>query len=228
MKPRAVIFDLDDTLYPARRFALSGFAAVSQHLFERFGAAARSAFAILLRELKAGRQATAFQAVCRSHDLPIDLVPDMVAVMRAHRPRLRLPTSSRRTLMTLRPRWRLGVLTNGLPAMQARKVDALHIRPLVDAVVFARDHGQRVGKPDPGAFWAVTRSLGVAPGDCVFVGDDPECDIAAARRVGMATIRVAPARHPMDDDGADAFVTSVDEVPEALARLTRQAVARAV
>ena len=32
---RAVVFDLDDTLYPYRRFVLSGFAAVAAHLAAR-------------------------------------------------------------------------------------------------------------------------------------------------------------------------------------------------
>lgn len=43
-------------------------------------------------------------------------------------------------------------------------------------------------KPDPGAFLHATRSLEVAPSDCLFV-DDHEPNVAAAARLGMNAVR---------------------------------------
>ena len=93
----------------------------------------------------------------------------------------------------LRSGWRIGVLTNGVPAIQHRKVTALGLRACVDTVVFASECGQKTGKPDPAAFRTVLARLGVPPERSVFVGDDLQADIAGARRVGLHTIHVAVA-----------------------------------
>ena len=79
----------------------------------------------------------------------------------------------------------VGVLTNGLPGSAARKVAALGLAALVDAVVFAHEMRQRRGKPDAARFRAVCARLRVSPGASVFVGDD----VAADMRRG------APCRH---------------------------------
>jgi HAD superfamily hydrolase (TIGR01509 family) len=47
-------------------------------------------------------------------------------------------------------------------------------------------------KPEPGAFLHAARSLGVAPGDCLFV-DDHEQNVTAAARVGMNAVRFKDA-----------------------------------
>jgi HAD superfamily hydrolase (TIGR01509 family) len=48
-------------------------------------------------------------------------------------------------------------------------------------------------KPDPEAFLHAARTLGVAPGDCVFV-DDAERNVAAAARLGMRALRFRDAK----------------------------------
>lgn len=49
----------------------------------------------------------------------------------------------------------------------------------------------RVAKPDPRCFELALARLGLAPGECAFVGDDAERDLAAARAAGLAAIDVA-------------------------------------
>ena len=97
--------------------------------------------------------------------------------------------------MLLRAEWRLGIVTNGPVGIQAAKVDTLGLEPLVDTVVFASSCGLGGGKPSPEAFVTAARRLGVILPRCVFVGDDPRCDIAGARRVGMKTIRIRQGVH---------------------------------
>jgi putative hydrolase of the HAD superfamily len=58
---RAIVFDLDETLYPERRFALSGFLAVARHVNGRYGVPTAAAFAVLRKALTDGRRPTAFQ-----------------------------------------------------------------------------------------------------------------------------------------------------------------------
>jgi putative hydrolase of the HAD superfamily len=211
----AVLFDLDDTLYPRRRFVLSGFAAVAAHVERFWGIPASASFAVLAGATRRapGRE---LQALVAGFDLPPWLVPQLVEVIRAHPPRLRLPAASARVLGTLRTGWRLGIVTNGPPDVQARKVKALGLAALVDTVVYAQGVGRGVGKPDRAVFVEAARRVGVRPALAVFVGDDPVADIAGARHAGMSAVHVqrGPAPRPVPlGAAADAVVRTLDEVP---------------
>ena len=71
-----------------------------------------------------------------------------------------------------------------LPAILA----GLGLAPL-DAVLLPADLG--AAKPDPAFFAGVAARLSVAPSAAIYVGDDPEQDVAAARRAGWRAIDVA-------------------------------------
>ena len=53
-------------------------------------------------------------------------------------------------------------------------------------------------KPDPAPLLHAAKQVGVAPGDCVYVGDD-ERDIIAARAAGMSSL-VALWGYRLDSD----------------------------
>ncbi len=220
---RAIIFDMDDTLYRERRFVLSGFSAVARRLCATRGLDAHDVFGSLANAMRTGRRRVALQLLCERFELPTALVGELVNVIRSHRPRLKLPRTTRDVLTALRPAWRLGILTNGLPAIQARKVEALGLRPLVDEVIFATEHGQGTGKPDQVPFQTITARLDVSPDCCVFVGDDPRCDIDGAKRAGMWSVRLdRPGRGQADDHGSgrpDSIIRCLSQLPDQAATL---------
>lgn len=81
---------------------------------------------------------------------------------------------------------RVAVLSNfdrRLPAL----LDGLALR--VEAVLLPAELG--AAKPDPRCFERACARLGVAPAEAVHVGDDPEQDLAAARRAGLRAIDAA-------------------------------------
>jgi FMN phosphatase YigB (HAD superfamily) len=101
--------------------------------------------------------------------------------------------------------------------IQLAKVRALGLSDRVDAVIYASQCGRGEGKPAPEPFTAAARHVGVVPARCVFVGDDPTCDVAGARRVGMRTIRIRQGIHAGVRLGvheeADAVTDSLEEIP---------------
>jgi putative hydrolase of the HAD superfamily len=223
MTPRAVVFDLDDTLYRERRFALSGYSAVAALVEQQFGVRRRQAFATLARTLRRGQRAQAFQRLCERYRLPACCIPAWVDAYRRHAPHLRLSRDTVEVLGALRGSWRTAILTNGLPSVQAAKVRALGLGGLVDLVLFAGEFGG--GKPSPAPFLEVLEQLDVDPLATVFVGNDPVRDIAGARRVGLRTIlidRVGPG-NLRADAGADRVVQSIRQVPTAAASLVEVA-----
>jgi putative hydrolase of the HAD superfamily len=215
MTTRAVIFDLDDTLYPHEGFVRSGLAAVARYTERRFGIHAEQALKTMLQSAGTGRE---FQSLLTAFDLPEDLAPALLDVFRTHEPSLWLFHDAAPTLQRLRhDGWSLAILTNGLPAVQARKVQALGVDPLVDLVVFAQEHAV-MGKPHPDVFAHVLSALRLPADRCVMVGDDVECDIKGARAAGLRTIKMV--RH---DAGrpcpADAVLEFLSDVPAAAASL---------
>jgi putative hydrolase of the HAD superfamily len=220
---RALVFDLDDTLYPERRFALSGYAAVSAHVAARYDVSRSRAFGLLRRELVAGRRAQSFQVLADRLHLPETIVFEWRDIYRDHEPQLRLPAATRAVLSAARASWKLAVLTNGIPAIQRRKVAVLGLSSLVDAVIYAHEIGE--GKPDPAVFLAACSAVDVPAGASVMTGDNPWCDVDGARRAGLRAIRIRRGLHAAVAEGetgpADVTVRHIGEVPWHAERLLR-------
>jgi putative hydrolase of the HAD superfamily len=71
--------------------------------------------------------------------------------------------------------------------------ETLPFATLIEAPIFSCAVGYL--KPDPRIYQIACERLGVAPGDCLYIGDRPE-EVIGARAVGMRAIRVRP---PHDD-----------------------------
>lgn len=221
---RAVVFDLDDTLYPHRWFIASGFRRAATFVEREHGVPAAQALSTLFRARAEGGRGRELQALCGRFGLPDALVLTLRTIIRDHVPTLRLPRVSCLALERLRRAgWRLGILTNGEPAVQQRKVAALGVAPLVDTVVLAHACGDGRGKPDRAGFDAVLGELGTSSASTVFVGDDPVADVQGAAWAGMRTIQLRRSGGcPHNGPGlvlCDAVVTTLEQVPEVAERL---------
>jgi putative hydrolase of the HAD superfamily len=220
-EPRAIIFDLDDTLYPVRTFLSSGFVAVAAAAAPELGVPATEVFTLLFdaRRFTPGRE---LQFLCDWYGLVPSNVDRWVQIIRGHSPDIRLPLESARVLLELRETWRVGVLTNGRADIQRRKVAALGVGDFADAIVFATECGDGSGKPHRAGFDAVLAALGVPASRAVFVGDDLDADIAGGHSAGLRTIYLAPdARRVVGRPRVrpDARVTRMADVPQAAEQL---------
>lgn len=226
---RGLLFDLDDTLYDRERFVQSGFEAVAAYVAESWRRPRAMASAVLRDAHAGGDRGREFQVLCAAAQLPLSAVPALVHVFRSHAPAIALEPAVHRLLQRLRSDgWRLGIVTNGHPAVQRRKVDALGLATLVDAVIYAEAHSSH-GKPDPSVFTLAAERLGVPRSRCVHAGDDPHCDIAGAHAAGLRSIRVMhPPSSPRPttasdrvepDTRPDATVRTVLDVPQVAAAL---------
>ncbi|MCX6537713.1 MAG: HAD family hydrolase [Acidobacteria bacterium] len=227
---KALLFDLDDTLYAERQFVRSGFSAVAAEVERRFGVPRRDALATLVGALRRGNRNRALQELCARHLLPGGIVPDLVDTIRAHVPSLRLPEKTLATLQAARDAgWRLGVVTNGFPAVQARKAAALGLGRLVDAIVYASEWGTGTGKPERAVFEVALAKVGARAPHSVFVGDDPRCDVFGAQQAGLRAILLC--RHARREHLAacapDAVILGLDEVIRTAADLLSTEVANA-
>ncbi len=114
----------------------------------------------------------------------------------------------------------LGILTEGLEIKQAEKIVRLGLYPcLSPQAIFISDQ-VGISKPNPKLYrYALTR-LGRLPEEVMYVGDNPVKDIVPANIVGMVTVRSRrPGGKYRELDSmppADYEITSFDQLLEIL------------
>lgn len=221
---RAVIFDLDDTLYPEHSFVLSGFAAVERWL----EAQGRSGpFAKVAAELMAtGLRGTIFDATLHRLGWELDpaMIQKMVRVYRGHVPAIRLFDDAEWILTRLRPDFRLGLVTDGFAEAQRSKIAALDLERRTDLCVMTDLLGPGSWKPSPAGFLRCMEALGVRGAECVYVGDNPAKDFVAPNQLGWLSVQVhrpdgvhAGAKAPPGGEAAE-HIRSLRELEGVLSR----------
>jgi putative hydrolase of the HAD superfamily len=188
---KAVIFDLDDTLYPERQFVMGGFAAAARWIA---GQASRSADGCE-RELtclfERGEKAHTFDAWLKNAGLPSGYATGMVEAYRQHAPSLTLYADAGEAIERChREGLATGLVSDGYLDVQRRKVAALGLSELLNTVVLSDEFGRAHWKPAPTPYLAAAERLGILPAEAVYVGDNPKKDFEGARRAGLKSVRV--------------------------------------
>ena len=188
---RAVVFDLDDTLYAERSYVFSGFQAVAVWAEKQLGIPCDQGFDELCRLFYAGSRGTTFNSWLAAHDVaPPVWVPQMVQVYREHLPQIAPDPEALELLPRLRQRYRLGLVTDGYVSVQKRKLASLDIGSYFDAIVFSDELGPDSWKPSPQPFARVLQKLALAGQEAVYVADNPNKDFLGARKLTMRTVRI--------------------------------------
>ena len=225
---RAVVFDLDDTLYPEEDYVLSGFRAVADWAEAHVGVPATHGYFELERLFRLGVRRATFDRWLADHGLAGDgIVGELVRVYREHEPRIAPFPEAFQLLDRLRERYVLGLLSDGYLAVQQRKLDALRMRGWFQAILVTDELGRDAWKPSPRGFEVLLDRLGGVRADqAVYVSDNPAKDFLGARRAGMRSIRVkrpggiySGLEPSTPDHEPDEHVPGLDELERALARL---------
>lgn len=190
--PKAVLFDLDDTLWPIAPVILEAekllYAWLGQHaprVVERFTIdslrqarlellAARPEFGIDLGALRQAGLVAAFEQVGEDAGKVALAMTEFFTARNAVTPYADVVPG----LQRLRQHVLVGSVTNGVADLQTIGL-AHHFQ----ASVAAREFGR--AKPDPGIFLAGCAALGVQPSDTLYVGDDLLLDVQGAQRAGL-------------------------------------------
>ena len=201
-KLKAVLFDIDDTLFSTTEFALRarrdaveamrryGLKFPTDELLRElneaiseFGSNFEHHFDKLLLRLPRSRlrgvnwSLVVAAAIVAYHDAKFTRLTPFDDVVPA------LDKLSRTDLL-------LGVVTDGLEMKQAEKLIRLRVAPYFPPqAIFISD---RIGisKPNPKLFQRACDELGVPPGQAIYVGDHPVKDIDGASGAGLITVLV--------------------------------------
>ncbi len=198
---RAVLVDLDDTLYPQAEYLDLAWHAVAARGGER-GLDPVTLLAALRAEAAQGsaRGGIIDRALERT-GAPDTHVPALLRAFRALDPvRLAPYPGAVAALAALRRRVPVALVTDGEVTGQRRKLAALGLTGTFDVVVFSDLGGREHRKPHPRPFTLALDGLGVPPGHAVMVGDRPDKDVVGAAGVGMRAVRVGTGEYATRPD----------------------------
>jgi putative hydrolase of the HAD superfamily len=225
MHNRAIIFDLDDTLYDEIMYFRSGFQVVAQELESLgFGNASHTMQTLEYLHFAQNRQ-NIFQSLASILCFPQEMVPELVNIFRSHSPAIVLPDETVNVLVSLRKNYLLGCITDGWNDVQHRKLSSLGMQMLLDVIIVADELGKEYWKPHTLPFLKCCELLGVATTETIFVGDNPERDIRGAKNAGMISIRIrryggyfSNAPHA-PEDSADFEINELNEIERLLEQI---------
>lgn len=195
-KTKAVLWDLDDTLYSRVDAARQLFPGMFRQLLyiNRSDAFIEEAADFMMTKIHRNRtmHPDAFAALQEKY--PFDKPFDMAACKAYYYTHFRQFISPFPEQIAVIRRLRElgiknGIVTNITPELldsQKKKLAALGIAELFDCVVFSAELG--IHKPDRRIFDYTAQQLGVENAACVFVGDDPDSDVAGALNAGMEVV----------------------------------------
>ena len=188
---RAVVFDLDDTLYPERDYVRGGFVAAAEWAASELGEERQAVFDELWGMFEAGVRRDTFDRWLGRHGRAREENRRaMISAYRGHLPQLEPYDDVRPTLEALRGKALLGLITEGARAVQGAKLAALGLRPAFDKIVMMGEEERSDWKPSARPFERWLRGTGIAPAEAVYLGDNPAKDFLGARRAGWFSIRV--------------------------------------
>ena len=186
---KAVVFDLDDTLFPESDYVKSGYRAVAREIQKRYGLDGAETELI---ELFNSDRTNVFDHYLERHEIAVSdrTVGELVEIYRAHKPDISLSEGVSHTLEVLRGKgYKLGIITDGRPDGQRKKIDSLGLSGLVDKIIITDELGDEYRKPNPKAFELIAAHFGVSFEEMLYVGDNPKKDFAIGK-YGVKTVRL--------------------------------------
>ena len=203
------VFDLDDTLILERDYVRSGFKAVGRYLWLREGISgfAEQAWRLFLM----GRRCEVFDEVLLSQGISPgrELVDELVAVYRTHRPRINLLPDARELIRRVKNSGRrIALISDGPAVSQRAKLRAVGLESCFDSIVLTGDYSDAFRKPGRPAFEWVRHFLNADPREMIYVADNPLKDFTSPIKLGWGAVRV---RRP---GGIYSHIDGSAEVPE--------------
>jgi HAD superfamily hydrolase (TIGR01549 family) len=227
---KAVLFDIDDTLFDrskaqaiilgliVKRFPRLFQSLNSDRIMEAFMESDR----LTVEAFAAGVSSDGLRDARSRHFLRLlglreDYADAVTDTYVREYPSVNAPVSGAVPLVkALSRRFKVGVVSNGLPDVQYRKLETIGLRDIFSCIVLSEEIGIR--KPDPRIFNHAAGLLRVTLSECLYVGDSYTNDIIGAKAVGMSTCWLCRAQsHPEDISiNADHVVSNMKEVIQIL------------
>lgn len=213
---RALVLDLDDTLFPQAAWLAGAFDSVADAALRR-GLDRSRLRAALDEALAAGSdRGDTIDRALSAAGLPGEDAGPLVEAFRSYVPaRLEPYPGVAAALERLAAAVPLALVTDGYVPGQQAKLAGTGLERWFTVVVYSDAAGREWRKPSPRPMVEAVSRLGATAAETVAIGDRPDKDVAAAHAAGMRAVRVRTGeyRHRPDLPGT---WRSVDSFPQAV------------
>ncbi len=218
-----IVFDLDDTLYLERDFALSGYAVVGEMVRARYGV---DGFDEVCAALLEARQGFIIDAALAQVGLAGEdgLAAELIDAYRYHTPDIALAPDAERYLAGQGGAV-FGLITDGHARTQAAKIAALGLERRIDHICMTGTLGEGKKKPHPEAYMRMEAARPTGERHC-YVADNPAKDFLCPKARGWLCVQITreggvhSSTPPDADHSAHKVISSLDSLEETLTELS--------
>ncbi len=179
---KAVIFDLDDTLYSEKEYVKSGFRKIAELL----GGDIADTEKQLWQAFENGENAIDF-VLKEKNIFTEELKVECIKEYRYQIPDISLYDGVSEILKRIKSKGiKLGMITDGRPEGQRAKIKALGVENLFDEIIITDElGGVNFRKPDDISFRIMQKRFNLDFGSMIYVGDNINKDFIAPLQLGM-------------------------------------------
>ncbi|MED4400908.1 HAD family hydrolase [Metabacillus fastidiosus] len=190
MKIKAIVFDMDDTLYDEKDYVQSGLTVLDNWVKFKFKVNGFYETAMTLFE--AGERESLFNKTFELLKIRADkkTMNEMLNRYRAHIPQIKLFDDVNWVLSNLTKEIKVGLLSDGHIEQQANKVRALRIRGRFHSIILSDRFGRQNWKPSSVPYEHMCMALEVSHYDCLYIGSNVSKDFITAKRLGWKTVHI--------------------------------------
>jgi putative hydrolase of the HAD superfamily len=203
---KLIVFDLDDTLYNELDYVKEGFRNVCRFISSKFGIQYDLLFNDCMEVLGREGRGKIFDLLCENYSINED-ISNLVRIYRNTVPKLNLYEDAEEILRKLKGKYKLGIITDGMAAVQWKKINALNLEDVIDKIIVTDDLGRDYWKPNKHCFQEMLRHYSATGKEAVYVGDNPNKDFIGAKEAGFFTVRIIR-------EIGDYMKLSVDEISD--------------
>lgn len=187
---KAVLFDLDDTLYSEKEYVYSGFYAVAKEISANRREKTEEYFSFLTQSYEQSSESVFDRFIEATPDLNVT-ISDLLHLYHMHLPKISLYKDVLPCLKLMKGlQLKLGLITDGRSIQQRLKIEALDLDFWFDYIIVTDElGGLEYRKPNPFAFKKMCEYFDVDLSEAVYIGDNPKKDFVI-RNYGMKTVRI--------------------------------------
>ena len=187
---KAILFDLDDTLYLERDFVKSGFKTVATLIQNDNGIDKEVVYNRFWSIFNSGERKNIFDSYISEFGKINYTINELVNIYRSHVPNINLLPGIDEYLLSLSREYKLGLVTDGYIQTQKNKINALGLNNIFDQILITEELGRKYWKPSTVPFSKICDKLGVIPMEAIYIADNPKKDFKGPNQLRMDSIRL--------------------------------------
>ncbi|MDQ0859284.1 HAD family hydrolase [Bacillus sp. V2I10] len=190
MPIKAVVFDMDDTLYYESDYVRSGMHELEKWVMKNYSV--NGFYGIAMNFFETGENKYIFNKTLDLLKIPYDekIIQKMINVYRSHKPSILLLDDAKWVLNHIEKKVKVGLISDGFLEAQINKVQSLGLTQKFHSIILTDQFGRNHWKPSQRPYEQICINLQVSHDECMYIGDNVKKDFVTANKLGWKTVHV--------------------------------------